>query len=50
LRHVVLSQSLHAPLRQRMVLLSRVGPSASLFYAYLQSAAARAVLARHGLH
>jgi molybdate transport system substrate-binding protein len=38
----------HAPLRQRMVLLKRAGPIVERFYAYLQSASARAVLERYG--
>jgi molybdate transport system substrate-binding protein len=45
---VVLPEALHAPLRQRMVLLARAGESAVAFFAYLQSPAARAVLARYG--
>lgn len=47
-RHVVLHESLHAPMRQRMVLLKTGGPGAQAFYAFMQSAQARAVLARHG--
>lgn len=38
----------HPPLRQRMVLLKRAGPVAARFYAYLQSAPARATLKKHG--
>jgi molybdate transport system substrate-binding protein len=47
-RHVLLPESLHAPLRQRMVLLKSASPQAAEFYAYLQSEAARAVLRRYG--
>lgn len=39
---------LHAPLRQRMVLLKRAGPDAQAFYVWLQEPAARAVLQRYG--
>jgi molybdate transport system substrate-binding protein len=46
--HVALPESLHAPLRQRMVLLRQAGPAAVAFYEHLQSASARAVLRRHG--
>ena len=39
----------HSPLRQRMVLVTRAGPVASAFYAYVQRAAgARETLARFG--
>lgn len=47
-RHVVLPAELHAPLRQRMVLLKSARAPALPFYAWLQSAPARAVLRRHG--
>lgn len=47
-RHVVVPASLHAPLRQRMVLLKNAGPTARAFHAFLQSPAARAVLVRYG--
>lgn len=39
---------LHAPLRQRMVLLRRAGPEAQAFYNWLREPAARAVLQRYG--
>ena len=39
---------LHPPLRQRMVLLKKAGPTAARFYAYLQSPAARRLLGRYG--
>lgn len=38
----------HAPLRQRMVLLTRAGDAAERFYRYLQAPAARAILERYG--
>jgi molybdate transport system substrate-binding protein len=46
--YLALPDSLHAPLRQRMVLLRTARPQASAFYQYLQTAPARAVLQRHG--
>jgi molybdate transport system substrate-binding protein len=45
---IALSETLHAPLRQRMVLLKRAGPGAAALYAHLQSAPAREILRRHG--
>ena len=45
---VALPPQLHAPLRQRMVLLAKARASAAAFYAYLQQAPARAVLAQYG--
>ncbi len=47
-RHIALPDSLHAPLRQRMVLLKQAGPAATAFYQHLQTAPARALLRRHG--
>jgi molybdate transport system substrate-binding protein len=47
-RHVVLPDSLHAPLRQRMVLMKSARAQAGDFYDFLQTAAARAVLRRYG--
>jgi molybdate transport system substrate-binding protein len=47
-RHVVLPDSLHAPLRQRMVLLKSASPAAVEFYEFLQTPAARSVLRRYG--
>ena len=47
-RSLVLPADLHAPLRQRMVLLRRADASAMGFYRFLQSEAARAVLQRYG--
>jgi molybdate transport system substrate-binding protein len=38
----------HGPLRQRMVLLRRAGPTATAFCAFAQSPAARAVFVRYG--
>ncbi len=45
---VTLPAGLHAPLRQKMVLLKRAGPGARAFYAYLQAPRARTILQRHG--
>ena len=47
-RHVVLAADLHAPLRQRMVLLKSASPAAADFYRFLQTSAARTVLQRYG--
>lgn len=47
-RYVLLPESLHAPVRQRMVLLKNASPAARAFYDFLQSPAARAVLSRYG--
>lgn len=49
-RFALIPAELHAeePLRQRMVLLRTAGAAARAFYAYLQSAPARAVLTRYG--
>jgi molybdate transport system substrate-binding protein len=47
-RHAVIPDSNYPPLTQRMVLLKRASPIAEQFYAYLQSASARAALAKHG--
>lgn len=47
-RHIALSERLHAPLRQRMVLTRHASPAAVRLYDYLQSPAARAVFARYG--
>jgi len=47
-RYVLIPDELHAPVRQRMVLLKNAGPAARAFYEFLQSAAAKAVLVRFG--
>jgi molybdate transport system substrate-binding protein len=44
----LLPESLHQPLRQRMVLLERASPGAARLYEYLRSPASRAILARYG--
>ena len=44
----LLPESLHAPLRQRMVLLERASPGAARLYEFLRSPAGRAILERHG--
>lgn len=46
--HLLLPQTLHAPLRQRMVLTARAGDTAAEFYRYLQQPAARAILTQYG--
>ena len=46
--YAVIPESDHQPLRQRMVLLKRGGPTASQFYLYLQGDAARAIFRKHG--
>jgi molybdate transport system substrate-binding protein len=46
--YTLLPDSLHEPLRQRMVLTRRAGPVAERFYAYVQSAPARAIMRRYG--
>jgi len=49
-KFALIPETWHAgvPLRQRMVLTVRAGPTATAFYAYLQQASARAILARYG--
>jgi molybdate transport system substrate-binding protein len=44
----LLPESLHAPLRQRMVLLKRAGATAERFYQYLRQPAARETLRQFG--
>ena len=46
--YAVIPDADHPPLRQRMVLLKRAGATATQFYTYLQSEAARAILRKHG--
>lgn len=45
---VLIPDSMHAPLRQRVVLTKKAGAAAREFYAYLQTVAAREVLTRYG--
>jgi molybdate transport system substrate-binding protein len=47
-RYVLLPEDLHAPLRQRMVLVKGAGETARVFYAYLQQPAARKILTQYG--
>lgn len=47
-RHISLSTALHAPIRQRMVLLKSASEAAERLYAYLQTPAAQAVFRRYG--
>jgi molybdate transport system substrate-binding protein len=46
--YALLPESLHPPLRQRMVLLKRAGPAAQRFYEYLQGQAARTLFNKFG--
>ena len=47
-RHVVLPASLHAPLRQRMVLTKQAGPAARALYDHLRSPRAQLTLQKYG--
>ena len=47
-RYVLIPENLHQPLRQRMALTPKAGPTARALYTYLQQPAARAVLRRYG--
>lgn len=47
-RYVLIPQSLHSPLRQRMVLTKRAGSAAQGVFTYLQSPPARAVFKKYG--
>lgn len=47
-KYAVIPESDHPPLRQRMVLLKRAGPTATQFYTYLQGKTAKAILRKHG--
>jgi molybdate transport system substrate-binding protein len=46
--HTLLPETLHEPLRQRMVLTRRAGPAATAFYDYMQQPAAREIMRRYG--
>ena len=46
--YALIPDSLHPPLRQRMVLLKRASETAQRFYRYLQQPAAREILRRFG--
>lgn len=46
--YALLPESLHPPLRQRMVLLKRTSATAERFYQYLQQPVARDILRRYG--
>lgn len=45
----LINKDWHSPLRKRMALLRDASPEAQAFYDYLQSPAAREIMARHGL-
>jgi len=47
-RYVLIPESMHEPLRQRMVLLKGAGPTAAEFYAFVKGPAARRILERYG--
>jgi len=47
-RHVVMPATLHAPIRQRLVLIKGAGADARAFAAFMASKEAMRVLARHG--
>ena len=47
-RFALLPETLHAPLRQRMVLLKPASPAAARFYDYLRSPSSRAILRQYG--
>lgn len=47
-RYVLVPETLHPPLRQRMVLVKGAGETARMFYRHLQEPAARAVFRRYG--
>jgi molybdate transport system substrate-binding protein len=47
-RYVLIPESMHKPLRQRMVLLKGAGPTAAEFYAFVKGRAARRILDRYG--
>ncbi len=46
--YALLPETMHAPLRQRMVLLKNPDPTAKAFFGYLQAPAARAIFRQHG--
>jgi molybdate transport system substrate-binding protein len=46
--HALIDEELHAPLRQRMVLLAGAGAVAEAFHAYLAEPAAREIMERYG--
>jgi molybdate transport system substrate-binding protein len=46
--YALVPQSDHPPMRQRMVLLKQASPIVEQFYAYMQGAAARAVISKSG--
>lgn len=47
-RMALIEEAWHQPLRQRMALKPQAGPVAQAFYAFVQTAQARAILGRHG--
>jgi molybdate transport system substrate-binding protein len=47
-RYALIPDSLHSPLRQKMVLLRKAGGTAREFYRFVQTQSARAVFKKHG--
>jgi molybdate transport system substrate-binding protein len=47
-RFVLIPESMHRPLRQRMVLLKSAGPAAKAFYGFVKGAEARRIFDRYG--
>jgi molybdate transport system substrate-binding protein len=47
-KYAVIPAADHSPLSQRMVLMKSAGPVVTQFYAYVQGAAARTILRKHG--
>jgi molybdate transport system substrate-binding protein len=47
-RFVLIPESMHRPLRQRMVLLKSAGPAAEAFYDFVRGPEARRIFDRYG--
>jgi len=47
-RYALIPETDHAPIRQRMVLLTRAGPAAERFYRYMREQTAREILQKNG--
>lgn len=47
-RFALIPEAWHEPLRQRMVLIKGAGPTARLFYAYMQEPEARTIMRKYG--
>lgn len=46
--HAIIPETMHKPLRQRMMLLNGAGETARLFHSYMQEEEARAIMRRYG--